>query len=457
MRKKNKIYALLAVLVVVCILTVIVSNQEEKKESIQTSGEVVLEIPTDEVTSVSWTDSNQTLSFTKNDDMWTYDDDITFPVNATKIEKLLSIFESFSSTFVIDDVTDYSQYGLDDPTCTITINTSDTTYTIKLGDYSTMDSERYVDIGDGKVYLAASDPYENYNVQLSTLVQNDDIPVIKTVSNITFSGTENYTITKDTDKTSICEDDKYYTGDNALDTDLVDTYVNTVKNLALSEYATYNASDEEIQEYGMDNPDLTITMTYQTKDSTDDEELVLHVSSNAEEKEAYDEAVENGDDTKPSVTRYVRVGDSQIVYVISETKYNDLTAVSYDTLRHQKIFTGDTDLITSMNITLDGTDYTFTKDGDTWKYNDEEIDTDTLISDIKSLSASSFTTDTTSNQKEVSITLNLNNENYPTVKIDLYRYDGTSCVAYVDEAPLAYVKRSDAVNIIEAINKIVLN
>ena len=41
--------------------------------------------------------------------------------------------------FEIEDVDDYGQYGLDDPECTITLETDDETYEISLGDYSTMD------------------------------------------------------------------------------------------------------------------------------------------------------------------------------------------------------------------------------------------------------------------------------------------------------------------------------
>ena len=40
--------------------------------------------------------------------------------------------------------------------------------------------------------------------------------------------------------------------------------------------------------------------------------------------------------------------------------------------------------------------------------------------------------------------------------MDFYRYDGTSCLLYVDGKPYAYVTRSNVVDIIEAINSIIL-
>ena len=454
MPKKKKIYILLTILVVVCVATLIVSNTEEKKEDIKTNGEVVLEINPSDVTSLSWTINKNTLSFTKNE-TWSYDDDNNFPLDETKISELLGLFKSFSSTYVIENVTDYSQYGLSSPTCTIDILANDDSYTIKLGDVSKMDSQRYVDIGDGNVYLAASDPYDSYNIQLSSLILNDEIPSMKEVTSLTFKGNENYTITKE-DHTSLSGEDKYFVDGKSLDNDLFNNYMSTIKNLSLYNCVTYNVTDEQLKEFGLDNPELTITVAYTSNDGEENQELNLYVSSNVEQLEKYNNASDDEKDAD-SVTRYIRVGDSKIIYSLSSTKYETLISNSYNNLRHQEVFPGDFDSVTSIDITLDGNTYTFTKDNDAYKYNDEEIELTTLRNAITSFNVDNFTSDTSSSQKEVSITLNLDNENYPTYKMDFYRYDGTSCLLYVDDKPYAYVTRSGVVDIIEAINTIVLN
>ncbi len=454
MPKKKKIYILLSILVVVCVATLIVSNTEEKKEDIKTNGEVVLEINPSDVTSLSWTINKNTLSFTK-DETWSYDDDTNFPLDDTKISDLLGLFKSFSSTYVIENVTDYSQYGLSSPTCTIDITTADNSYTIKLGNVSKMDSQRYVDIGDGNVYLAASDPYDSYNIQLSSLILNDEIPSMKEVTSLTFKGNENYTITKE-DETSLSGNDRYFVDGKSLDNDLFNNYMSTIKNLSLYNCVTYNVTEDELKEFGLDNPELTITIGYTSNDDEENQELNLYVSSNVEQLEKYNNASDEDKDAD-SVTRYIRVGDSKIIYSLSSTKYETLTSNSYDDLRHQEVFPGDFDSVTSIDITLDDNTYTFTKDDDTYKYNDEEIELTTLRNAITSFDVDSFTSDTSVGQKEVSITLNLDNENYPSYKMDFYRYDGTSCLLYVDDKPYAYVTRSNVVDIIEAINAIVLN
>lgn len=158
MKRTKKLYILLGVLVVICIATFALSKTEEKKENIKNSDKTVLEVDSDSVNKISWKSSSGSLAFEKKDGTWTYTDDANFPVDQDKIAERLKLFKEFGVAFEIEDVDDYGQYGLDDPECTITLETDDETYEISLGDYSTMDSQRYVSIGDGNVYLVKNDP-----------------------------------------------------------------------------------------------------------------------------------------------------------------------------------------------------------------------------------------------------------------------------------------------------------
>ena len=59
-------------------------------------------------------------------------------------------------------------------------------------------------------------------------------------------------------------------------------------------------------------------------------------------------------------------------------------------------------------------------------------------------------------KEEIRLTVYLENENHPKVEIELYRYDGSDCLAKVDGEILALISRSDVVELIEAVNAIVL-
>lgn len=469
MRKAIKLYALLGVLLVVCIAAFAVSRYEEKKEQIKNSGEVILEIPTDNVTALSWTNDSGTFSFTK-DEAWVYDDDNAFPVDEEKINDLLEQFTSFAAAFAIDDVEDYAQYGLDEPICTIRITAGEESYTVELGDFSKMDEQRYISIGDGRAYLVSHDPLDEFDAVLRDMILDDTIPEFDTAEQIEFSGSENYTILRDEDGKSICADDIYFTDGQPLDTDNVDTLLSAIQSLSLTNYVSYNVTDEELTTFGLDDPELTIEMEYSTRDDDGNVEdsgtLLLCISRNPEEVAAYEEAVEKDEDDLPDITCYVRVGQSQIVYEISQSVYDQLTAVSYDTLRHQKLFTADFDTVTSIDVALSGENYTFTynppedKDDEdaegTWTYNAEEFDVYDLKTALRAISASSFTDETPTGQEEISLTVHLDNEDFPTFTLTLYRLDGTNCIAAVDGKTVALVSRSKTVDLIEAVNELTL-
>ena len=469
MRKATKLYALLGVLLVVCIAAFAISRYEEKKEQIKNSGEVILEIPTESVTALSWTNESGKFSFTK-DETWVYDDDNAFPVDEEKINDLLEQFTSFAAAFSIDDVEDYAQYGLDEPICTIHITAGEESYTVELGDFSKMDEQRYVSIGDGKVYLVSHDPLDEFDSVLRDMILDDTIPEFDTAEQIEFSGNENYTIIRDEDGKSICADDIYFTDGQPLDTDNVDTVLSAIQSLSLTNYVSYNVTDEELTTFGLDDPELTVKMEYSTRDDDENVEdsgtLLLRISRNPEEVAAYEEAVEKDEDDLPDVTCYVRVGQSQIVYEISQSVYDQLTAVSYDTLRHQNLFTADFDTVTSIDVALSGENYTFTynppedKDDEdaegTWTYNDEEFDVYDLRTALRAVLASSFTDEAPTGQEEISLTVHLDNEDFPTFTLTLYRLDGTNCIAAVDGETVALVSRSQTVDLIEAVNELTL-
>ena len=470
MRKKRvTLCVLLAVFAAVSITAVLVSRHEENVEQIKNSGETILTIPIDTVTALSWTNEDGTFSFTKGE-AWTYDGDFAFPVDEEKVNELLAQFEGFAAAFVINDVEDYAQYGLDEPICTISITAGEETYTVELGNFSKMDEQRYVSIGDGKAYLVNHDPLDEFYAVLRDMILDDTIPEFDTAKQIAFTGSENYTISYDEETRSICADDVYFTDGKPLDTAVITEWLTSLHELDLTNYVSYNVTDEELETFGLDEPALAITLDYSSSDEdgneTDSGTLVLHLSQNPEELAAYEEAIANEEDVLPDVTCYARVGDSQIVYQITQSEFDALTDVSYDALRHQKVFTADFDTVASIDVTLEGENYTFIctppEDADdtdtegTWTYQGVEFDIFDFSYALRALAATNFTVETPTGQEEISLTLHLDNEDFSTFTLTLYRYDGESCIACVDGEPIAFVSRDKAVDLIEAVRAVTL-
>lgn len=476
MQRAKRIYLLLGVLAVVCAAAFAVTRYQAEQERISNTNEVVLEIDPDTVDSLSWSCEEESLAFHK-DGSWLYDEDSAFPVDEDKVRSLLEDFQALGASFIIEEVTDYAQYGLDDPVCTIDITAGDTAYQITLGDYSTMDSQRYLSIGDGNVYLVEDDPLEDFDIPLSEMIDNDETPAFDSVESIQVAGVDNYTaIYQEDSDASYCSDDVYFRqeGDSLspLDTDLVQDYLDEISGLDLTDYVSYNATEEEIADCGLDQPELTLTVRYTDEPEEGEEEstaetadtpatFTLRVGRDPDERTATPEAAEETDEEdEEEITAYLRVNDSQILYRITGSEYEALMAASYNDLRHQEVLSADFADITGLTVTLEGQTYIITSKGSgedrTFHYNEEELDTEDLQSALEDLTATEFTDETPDHKEEISLTVSLDNENFPQVVIRLYRYDGETCLAVVDGTPVCLVERSAVVDLIEAVNAIVL-
>lgn len=480
MKRLKKLSILLAVLIVVCVAAYCINRYEERKEEIKNTDEIILAIENEAVDALSLEYSDTALSFHKSEDgTWLYDDDDAFPVDTDAIDKLLSVFNSFGASFIIENVDDFSQYGLDDPTCTIRLTTADNEYSVQLGSYSTMDQKRYVSTGDGNVYLTSIDPFDTYEVTLPDMIKHDELPKLTEADSISFEGViENtdlsdsnsssaedssgnstdsiidYTIYREDENTfTYCADDIYFTNNKnndsdeilALDTAKIKSYLSTVGSVKHTDYVTYNAGEDEINEYGLDDPELTVNIDYTTENEDKDE-------------------VENSlklDISTVDANHYLRINDSQIIYSLSAANYNSLIACSYNDLRHDDIFTADFADVNRIDVSLEEFTYIFTTvtkdDKTTFYYNDEEISVNDLKSALTALTADSFTDEEAAQKEEISITLYLDNDAFPQTTIKLYRYDGSTCLAAVDGKSIALVPRSRTVDLIEAVNAIVLS
>lgn len=473
MKRSKKLYTLLGIFIIICIVTIAVTQIEESKEQIKATGEIILEIPRKDVRSLSWVYNENSLAFHK-DEKWLYDEDESFPVDGQKIEDLLEPFESFGVSFTIEDVNNYSTYGLDDPECVIQFATDDQVYTIQLGSYSKMDEERYFSIGDGNVYLAKKDPLDVFNITLNDLIKHDEKLSYQQITEIKFEGAENYTVfLAEESDASYSSNDIYFTEQNnktlPLDTKQINNWLQTVSTLSLTNFVTYHATDEELESYHLTDPELTVTISYTAADDSGKEvdgTYILSVSRNPDELAAAEEAEANNKEAV-AVTAYIRIGDSRIVYKISEYSSNRLCSVSYNDLRHREVLPIDFDDVYQIDFELEDSNYTIIADGkdkDTqeriWKYEETVVETETLQKELTSLKAGDsddFTLENPSEKNEISFTVYLENKNHPKIKVALYRYNGEQCLAVVDGKPFALISRSDAVDLIEAVHAIVLN
>lgn len=221
-------------------------------------------------------------------------------------------------------------------------------------------------------------------------------PGFDAVASTNFPGDETYSIVyEEGSDNTYCADDVYFAQIGGemlpLDTERVQSYLDSITDAVLTDYVTYNATEEELQSYGLDSPELTISVNYTSEDEDGEsfsDAFVLNISRAPDEKTAAEadetteaeSSVEKGetDSKEEEITAYARVGESQIVYQISAADYKALTAAAYNSLRHLEVLSADFADIEQIDISLDGAEYTIAseKKGNdrTYFYGEEELD-----------------------------------------------------------------------------------
>lgn len=455
MAKRSKTMLILVLILVIAIVGIIAEKLIQKHvDSVNTVDEEVFTTTEDNLTALCLTQGSASLTFNKSDDgSWTYEADSDFPVSQDKMSELIGYFESLHASFVIKDVEDYSQYGLKSPEATVSFTTADGTSEVEFGTYSTMDSKRYISVDSKDVYLIDDDILSDITFTADDYLDYDRVTDFDQLTQLKVSGKSNFDIVYDADtQYTYTNDYDYYLieGDEhkPVAESKITSLVDQIRNIDTSGYVTYKASSDDLAEYGLDDPDITLVLTGNV--ATEDED-----DTERQSQTIYFSSVDDKD-------YYAYFDQSTIVYSIDKDVFEALAESSYDTLRPDEIVSLDWTLVSSLTATIDGTSYLIDvssdgDDGNTYTYEDSEVDFTSAASKIDSLSLTEAGSDYSKGKQELRLLLQLNDDNATTLDITLYQYDGDSCIATFNDETIGLVSRSSMSSLREDITSALLN
>lgn len=296
-------------------------NAEEEEEKTQ-----VFSISSEDVQSIKFVIDKKEVTFEKNNDEWVKSDERDFPVDQDKLIEAIGSLNNVEADRVLDNVTDTTEYGLDDPTNTITITDKDGKETVlHVGMENASTSQYYVENGEdeSKIYVVADSVFQPFMKTLYDYAKAGTFPVIdsSTVSNVTVDeNDDSYTLTKD-DNTGLWNiQDK--DGAEKADSAKVSSLTSSIASIAYGSFVNYNCKD--LSEYGLDKPYGTITIDYQEKvevedDSSEDED--------ASEENSTDEqdTTENKDDASAVDSTEDKDDASAVDFTEEDTSATDST------------------------------------------------------------------------------------------------------------------------------------
>ena len=448
MKRSRTLYILLGVLALIIVATIVVIKIGEYKERMETFEEVVFSFDEDAVDRFSFSlASTAHCDLTKNSDgIWLLDKEVQYPINQELVKDLIHCINNYEAKFKIINP-ELSVYGLSSPDHTATVTIGDQSMTISFGDKSPIEGERYFMTGDGFVYIAKEDVAEKFEVDNNDLMAFEKFPDVKQFTGLKITG-ENELEVIYKENAGYCYSDNfvYYTKVYGqympLSSKYVESTINAVWTALTDYYATYDIQDEDLETYNLKEPALTVTITY--LDENDEE---------------HTEIVYMSPRTISGAKFFHRVGSKYIIHM-NEENYDKFLNASYNTLRPSEMILADWNTVKQVIVNVDGEKATLDvkKDGSKTLFylGDKEVDLDAFSRDVNKLEYVDFVDEASLKKREAQIQFIFDNDRWPSMTCEIYKYNGDTCVIKVDGRLTGTVKREDCVKVIEELNAVIL-
>lgn len=151
------------------------NERQEQQESEQPEGETLVNIDRDDILRFSYVYDGVTYGFEKTEDgTWASDTDPSLNLIQSRLNTMAGKFIYLSAKNTFTDVTDMSQYGLDDPANVLHWETAQGDYTYCVGDYNSMGSVYYICEPDSStVYAVTASLGTGFSYSLEDLVEQE--------------------------------------------------------------------------------------------------------------------------------------------------------------------------------------------------------------------------------------------------------------------------------------------
>lgn len=357
MKKSTKLVSAIVVLAVLggvyVGLNTYVSKEEKTESSEEESKTEVFSVKTDDIKSLEFIVDKKEVTFEKKDDFWVKKDETAFPVNQTTLDSAASAIETVEADRVLEDVEDLTEYGLDSPSNTVTVDTADGTTEFNIGDENTSTNQYYIsrDDDDSTVYVVAADTVSPFMDSLYDYAQGEDFPTIdsSTVKKVQVSeDKDSYILEENSDGATWDVSSDGSSDKETADTTAAGNVTSGLGNFAFDQFVDYNA--EDLSKYGLDNPYATITVDYQeevedtSSDSSESDSTASESDSKDTEGDEADSTDASDDSSSSEDTKTTTVDKQLVIYVGDEAGDGS----RYVTVDNKQIYTMSTDTLSAV-------------------------------------------------------------------------------------------------------------
>ena len=375
MKKSTKLVSAVVVLAVlggvyVGLNTYVTKEEQTESSSEEESKTEVFSVKTDDIKSLEFIVDKKETTFEKKDDSWVKKDETAFPVNQTTLDSAASAIETVEADRVLENVDDLTEYGLDSPSNTITVETSDGTTKFNIGDENTSTNQYYIskDDDDSTVYVVASSTVTPFMNSLYDYAQGEDFPTVdsSTIKKVQVSeDKDSYVLEENSDGATWDVSSDGSSDKETADTTAAGNVTSGLGSFAFDQFVDYDA--EDLSKYGLDKPYATITVDYQEEvednstestDSSENDSTASGSDSDSTEADCADDkasaedsstdsadSTDASDDSSSSEETKTTTVDKQLVIYIGDEASDGSRYVTVD---NKQVYTMSTDTLSAV-------------------------------------------------------------------------------------------------------------
>lgn len=148
-KRQNTMLTLLVILAVLVVCYFVIGKIQENQEE-EPAEETTYAVSMDDIVSIKYSDGTSTMTFTKTNDTWNYEEDTTVALEQSTMESMAGTFGKIIANRTLEEPDALSDYGLEEPAYTIELTDKEgNVTTIYIGNQT--DSDYYLTVGDKKV------------------------------------------------------------------------------------------------------------------------------------------------------------------------------------------------------------------------------------------------------------------------------------------------------------------
>ena len=269
---------------------------------------------TEDITELSWTRGGETTSLVKQDGSWRLKDAPLAPVDQSYPLFMLSAIDELVPIETLTKFeSDPAVYGLDAPTCVISVIGSDSR-TFRIG--SPAEEGGYYlksSAAEDRIYVITKSLLDDFSYGEADIIKLESLPVMSDVVGIEISDQDGDLAIRyfeDPEEAGGTGDSNWYVSEDegpwqAADLAKISERASGIINLKWASCASYHAEDDELEAYGLGSSAVRAVIEYRS--GVSDVASIALLIGNTEGSQ-----------------RYVRLDGSRMVYLVDQSSVDTL-------------------------------------------------------------------------------------------------------------------------------------